>query len=377
MSEWGELARRLRACRDRGEPVALATVVATEGSAYRRAGAWMTVSPDGARHGLLSGGCLEADVAERAARALSSGEPELASYDTRKEGDFLWGFGMGCQGLVRILIEPLAGRRLAEAAEIFRCVEDLPVDGVLGLALPGGDRFLVSAERDVAGLPHRMPPAALDRARRRLESEDGPSVETLAGVEVAFLRVRPRIRLVICGAGEDAVPLARLAAGLDWSVLVVDHRAALARPERFPEADVALVERSSDLLTFLGATGARTAAVVMSHNLERDVDWTSALLPLDLGYLGLLGPKRRGEQVLRTAASLACGPSRVRRILAPVGLDISAETPREIALAVVAEISAVLSGGAGGHLAERAAPIHRENADSRAGRPKALRPAPV
>ncbi len=398
MSEWGALSRRLRECRDRGESVALATVVATEGSAYRRAGAWMTVSPDGARHGLLSGGCLEADVAERAARALASGVPELATYDTRRDGDFLWGFGMGCLGVVRVWIEPLSGATLGRTADLFGRLESLSGEGVLAVVVsygapdtPGspdrpsdlsadgpsaGDRVLVTWAGEVVDLSRGMRPEVLDRARQRLASNvDAPSVETVAGLEVSFLRVVPRIRLLICGAGEDAVPLARLAGDLDWSVLVVDHRAALARSERFPGAKVAVVEKGSDVSSLLDPPLERTAAVVMSHNLERDVDWTAGLLALDLGYLGLLGPKRRGEQVLRTATSLAAGPARVRRILAPIGLDISSETPREIALAIVAEISAVLSGRSGGHLAERTTPIHRESAESDAVRREALEPS--
>ncbi|MEO8430238.1 MAG: XdhC family protein [Acidobacteriota bacterium] len=371
MSEWGTLARRLRAAQDRGEPVVVAMVVATDGSAYRRAGAWMTVAPDGGRHGLLSGGCLEADVAERAAEVLASGVPTTVTYDTRRPGDVLWGFGMGCQGVVRILLEPLSGASLGRAAELYGRLQNLEANAVLAVDIASGSRVLVAGSAPGDGEPG-APPEAAGRAREILATGAAvPSIEEIGEREFAFLPVAPRPRLVICGAGEDAVPLARLACDLDWSVLVVDHRAALARPERFPGADVALVARGTDLPARIGAR-ARTGAVVMSHNLERDVEWTAALLPLDLAYLGLLGPKRRGEQVLRTAAPLASGPARARRILAPVGLDIASETPGEIALSIVAEISAVLAGRSGGHLAATEAPIHRESSAPADPRPKAV-----
>lgn len=333
MSEWSRLARELRKRRDERAPVALATVVSTEGSAYRRAGAWMLVSPDGSREGIVSGGCLEADVAERALRSLASGEIELAEYDTREQDDLVWGPGTGCRGLVRILIEPLAGDRLQQAAEFFSRVENVSAEASIAVALS-----------DVPAESRRMGDRALVAA---------DSASTISGdADRALIPVLPVPRLVVCGAGDDAVPLVQLAVDLDWRVVVFDHRPAFARPERFPGAQVELVENSSALATLMEerCAGPRTAAVVMTHNLQRDVAWTAALLPLELRYLGLLGPRRRGEQVVAAAAALATAPSRVRETFAPVGIDIASESPREIALAIVAEISGVLGGGTLGHL---------------------------
>ncbi|MEP6769222.1 MAG: XdhC family protein [Acidobacteriota bacterium] len=377
MSEWSALARRL----DRGGPVALATVVATEGSAYRRPGAWMAVSQDGAREGLLSGGCLEADVVERALRALASGQPALVTYDTRDPDDVVWGLGMGCQGIVRIWIEPLSGERLARTAAFFFEVAGVSDDAMIvtlcgaeredssgggSVRAPAG-RALVGREgllRTTDAFPGKI--ASTDalreetarRARERLADGDGPGIETIGGARVAFTPVSSRIRLLLCGAGDDAVPLARLAADLDWSVVLADHRPAWALPDRFPGARVEPVPAGFDLGPLLPAPHCRTAAVVMTHNIERDVQWAAALLPLELGYLGLLGPKRRGEQILEAARSLAGGQSRPLRVVTPIGLDIASETPKEIAVAIVAEISAVLSGASGGPLSERETPIH-------------------
>ncbi|MDQ2869311.1 MAG: XdhC family protein [Acidobacteriota bacterium] len=370
MSEWSALARRL----GRGGPLALATVVATEGSAYRRPGAWMIVSEGGVREGLLSGGCLEADVVERARRALASGRPELVTYDTRDPDDVVWGLGMGCQGVVRIWIEALSEWRLESAARFFSDVAGVSEAATIvtlcgaeagdasgpdprrpesGRLLVGPDGVL-SATGAAAGEMEEI----VGRARERLADGSAPGIESVGGVRAAFARVSPRIRLLLCGAGEDAVPLARLAGDLDWSVVVADHRAAWALPNRFPGARVELVPAGSDLAPLLPAPHRRTAAVVMTHNIERDVQWAAALLPLELGYLGLLGPKRRGEQILHAARTLAAGESRALRVVTPIGLDIASETPKEIAVAIVAEISAALSGGSGGPLSARETPIH-------------------
>lgn len=387
MSEWSALARRL----DRGGPVALATVVATEGSAYRRPGAWMTVSEGGVREGLLSGGCLEADVVERALRAVASGEPELVTYDTRDPDDVVWGLGMGCQGVVHIWIEPLSGEHLARTAAFFSEVAGVADDAMIvtrcgaeregssgadslraqvGRALVGREGLLSATDAfpekiaSTDAFPEEIastdafPEEIVRRARERLADGAGPGTESIGGSRVAFTRVSSRIRLLLCGAGEDAVPLARLAADLDWSVVVADHRPAWALPDRFPGARVELVPAAIDLESLLPAPHGRTAAVVMTHNIERDVQWAAALLPLELGYLGLLGPKRRGEQILQAARSLSGGHSRPLRVVTPIGLDIASETPKEIAVAIVAEISAVLSGASGGPLSERETPIH-------------------
>jgi len=344
--------------------VALATVVSTDGSAYRRPGAWMSISPGGVREGLLSGGCLEEDVAARAASSFARGTPELATYDTRQTDDLVWGLRMGCQGLVRILIEPLSRERLDRTAELFSKVRDLKEEAVLATA-ESGDRLLVSSSEILASTFRDVPEPIAGRAREILESGVRASAfESVGGVAVGFTPLLPRIRLVLCGAGEDAVPLAQLAGDLDWPVLVADHRPALARPDRFPGARVELLPRAADLAPLIGTPHSRVAAVVMSHNTERDVDWVAALLPLDLGYLGILGPKRRGEQVLRAAAALAGSPPRARRILAPIGLDIASETPREIAVSIVAEVSALLAGRPGGSLSGRETPIHRARGDA-------------
>jgi xanthine/CO dehydrogenase XdhC/CoxF family maturation factor len=399
LSELPALARRLAAAvakagqeagKQTGAALALATVVSTEGSVYRRAGAWMTVDPDGVRQGQVSGGCLEADLAERAAAVLARGVPETVTYDTRQPDDLLWGLGMGCQGVVRLLVEPLRGERLRRLAAFFAHAADLAQPAVLLTVISGppdalGERLLVTADAVVSsGAASHLEEIAGEiarEARQSLESLEAESTGSGAfrpaagtyikgALEIGREILSPRPQLIVCGAGEDAVPLASLAGELDWRVLVIDHRAAWARPERFPGARVVALASPGDLPGLFAAAHARTAAVVMSHNFERDAQYAAALLPLGLPYLGLLGPKRRGEQILRTAEALVSEGRRAARVFSPVGLDVAAETPREIALAIVAEISAVLAGRSGGHLADRETSIHAPAAGRRIGAPQ-------
>ncbi|MEP6800344.1 MAG: XdhC family protein [Acidobacteriota bacterium] len=372
MSDWARLAHILRAASEREETLTLATVVATEGSAYRRPGAWMVVSAGGEREGLLSGGCLEADVAERAAAIRIRGASELVTYATGDAEDLVWGLRMGCPGALRVLIEPLEGTSLESAASFFERAGEASEDGVMATALPPGrGRLLVTSAGTVASDGGTLPASVAGIARRRLSGPATlPAVETIGAMEVALAAVSPRIRLVICGAGDDAAPLAQFAADLGWDVLVADHRSAAAAPERFLRVRTVAVSRADELLPQFPRENARTAAVIMTHNVDRDVEWAATLLSVDLGYLGFLGPKRRGDQILATAQPLAAGGVRARRIASPAGLDIGSETPREIALSIVAEIAATLSGRNGGRLADREAPIH-------APAPGIARPDPV
>jgi len=364
MSEVPALARRLGEAVERGAALALATVVSTEGSTYRRAGAWMAIDPDGSRQGQVSGGCLEADIVERAAAVLARGLPEIVTYDTRHPDDLIWGFGLGCQGIVRVLVEPLQGDRLRRMATFFARAAEITEPAVLVTTISGdsGARFLVTTGEVISsGTAPLAAEIARDARRRLAAAEPGGARVYDGGLEVGFENLYPRTRLILCGAGDDAIPLAKLAAELDWSVLVIDHRAAWAVAGRFPAARVEWIESPRGLPALLGVPHARTAAVVMSHNFDCDARYAAALLPLGLPYLGLLGPRKRGEQILATVEDRPDRP-RSAAVFSPVGLDIASETPREIALAIIAEISAVLAGRSGGPLKDKAAAAIREAA---------------
>ena len=344
MRDIDKIRDALSAASARGESVMLATVMSVEGSVYRGAGARMVVLADGTTVGAVSGGCLEADVVARLPEVLAVGAAELIRYDTRATDDVLLGLGMGCQGIIELLLEPLGGASLAEALDFYgRIARCRDVVTLLTLVRshegnPIGSRLLIDAGgRPLEGV------VALHRL----------------GEEVAREEIAPAISLVICGGGTDAIPLARLAKHMGWHVSVVDHRAAFATTERFTGVDAVaclnLTHENGTLLEHV-VIDDRTMAVVMAHSASHDRAYLRAVLDAGAAYVGVLGPRRRTLELLGldTAAD-AQVPSSVH---APAGLDLGAETPEEIALSIVAEIAAVGAGRTGGMLRDRRGPIH-------------------
>lgn len=344
------LVRAYRELQSRGEPFVLATIVATEGSTYRKAGTPMLIAAGAELRGLLSGGCLEVDLVEHARAVLEDGSARIVAYDMRGEHDRLFGIGSGCEGAMRVLLQrvgpaeswqPLAA--IAEAVEARRGgAIALLVDG----ASPGRAWWA-----DGGDAPWPEPPAL-----RRLREDPGAGIR-LVDVEAAgpatralIVPVSPAPRLLVCGAGPDARPLAALAVSLGFDVVVCDHRPGLLVAARFPHCGL----RGGTIggLAALPELDDCDAAIVMSHHLAADLEWLAALADRDaVGYVGLLGPALRRDRLLAAlgprAASLA------GRLRAPVGLDIGARTPEAIALAIAAELHAHFADRAGGPWRER------------------------
>jgi len=350
-------------------PCALATVVEVIGSAYRRPGARMLVTEDGELTGAISGGCLEGDARQRARRAIFQGEPALVTYDTRDEDDPRHGLGPGCQGVVRILLEPLDFQNPDNPLELLRGFAKHPVPAVLatifetdagGLKAAVGQRVLLTEAGAVRGTPLLAAPLA--EAARATLAQGQPQVLTLdtaAGPVRASLEVlRPPLRLVVYGAGNDAQPLVHLAASLGWHITVVDGRPNLATAARFPEAAEVRIVPVRELET---ATPDPLAYhVLLSHNYAYDLAALQTLLASPAPYLGLLGPRLKAQRLLdELDAFPAAQVQQLReRLHSPIGLDLGSETPEEIALAIVAEIQAQHSGRQGRPLRERAGTVH-------------------
>ena len=351
---------------------ALATLVQTSGSTYRRPGARMFISQDGQPVGSISGGCLERDVIEKARGVMENGQSILLTYDTTPEEDVVFGAGLGCKGAVHILVEPArpgssAARLIEFVGHLFQHRHSGAVATVFrtsGLvqARPG-DRLMLDPDGSVTGetgdaaLQSKM----LDAAREALPSSRPRTVEIAlpAGMAEVFVEViHAPVPLVIFGAGYDAAPLARLAKELGFHVTVADPRPAYAQADRFPEADAGVVLRPEEIVRL--ALNEQTAVVVMSHNYLTDRAFLKELLPLPLRYLGLMGPKARARQMFKELREEGpgAGAAMTGQIYNPVGLDIGAESPEQIALAILAEIQAVISGHAGGLLREKKASIH-------------------
>ncbi len=345
----------------------LATVVETSGSTYRRPGARMLVLDDGTTAGSISGGCLEADVIERG-RGLSSGECLAVTYDTRSDADLVWGLGLGCNGVVTVLIERVGAGSLDWLAEAFAlgkriaCARVLRVNG----DLPGmlGSTFVVtSADAGDESVAGEWDTELLDRVRHETRRVFANGVSTTSLIELSsgsatvFIEsIQPPMRLVVFGAGQDAVPLVRQAALLGWDVTVADPRPAHATATRFPEAETVLCVRPEHASESIDVDE-RTAVVVMTHNYAHDLELLRWLVESPAFYIGALGPRVRTERLI---SEVQAREEMLARLHAPVGLDIGADSPEQIALAIAAEIQAVRAGHPAGFLRDRAGSIHLE-----------------
>ncbi len=317
MNELWAIVTEGRAAVAKGLPTVLATVVAVRGSAYRRPGARMLVTSEGWRAGSVSGGCLEADVARRAAFLVSNGQPMVRTYDTSEDA----GARLGCGGEVDLLLEPVTDTTfLDELARVAERRQTLKV--VTALEGRVGERE-VWCEGTCLRSTWTQP-----REVRRFE-------------EV----LQPAPKLVVVGAGHDALPVVRLGVELGWSVDVVDWRPGLVTAARFPHAAVQLASSASLREKIPREPGA--VAVVMSHHLDYDAAALDVLLRDDtLASVGLLGPRHRASQVLALVESRhgALSASHRARLKAPVGLDLGGEGPAAVALSILAEAQAVLQG---------------------------------
>ena len=348
-----------------GQYAALATVVSIEGSSYRRPGARMLITEGGQTTGVLSGGCLERDVAERALKVMETGQAVVVRYDTTNDDDIVWGLGLGCKGIVDILIEPAATedvcglmQLLAECSESDRCGAVATVFRVDGeVDVKPGARAMLYPDGTVDG--QLMFESIFDELRDATSSMV-KCYETFGGyVYVFFEVIEPRPRLLIFGAGYDVLPVVDLANSVGWHTTVVDTNARVSSRERFNKADAVLLCRPEDVLEQV-RLNERTAVVTMTHNYLHDLELLRNLLPVSLRYLGCLGPRRRTERLLH---EVAAGDEELandyfQQLQAPIGLDIGAETAEEIALAIVSEIKAVLSQRRGGQLRDRTRTIH-------------------
>ena len=338
MSEIGDVLDAARAARERGELMALATVVSVRGSSYRRPGARLLVPAEGPPVGLISGGCLEEEAARLAREAFAIDGPVMVTIDHSAEGDELWGMGLGCRGIIDLLAEP--PRMAAETLAALEAARAQGTATYLLTGLDGSRRTLTPNEANALG----------ERAALAL-SHGRP---TVLGDSVLD-PILPPIQLIVCGAGPDAGPLVAAGLRLGWRVDVVDPRRPFLRPERFPGAR--LLDAAPGEAAEATGAGEWSAVVIMSHDYVRDGAFLDGFLGHDVAYLGILGPRDRTQRLLD---ELPDPPSEheVRRLHAPAGLDIGADGSEQVAAAIVSEILAVLHGRSGGFLRAGSGAIH-------------------
>ena len=336
MNDLDAILAAAAACDARGEPYALATVIAVRGSSYRRPGARLLVPAQSAPVGIVSGGCLEDEAARLAREALERGVPVAITIDHSTEGDEVWGSGLGCRGVIDLVAEP--PRLAAQTAAALRAARDDGRATYLLTTLAGERRSLTA-----------------DDARELADVASGRPQRTGDGVIDVIL---PPPHLVICGAGPDAPPLVALAAALGWRVTVADsRRRRLADAALDPAArcDAPAAEAAARI----GPAGV-SAVVVMSHNLLRDAEFLGGFAGHGIRYLGVLGPRDRTDRILGelVASGHPLNAADRAALHAPAGIDLGADGPDEVALAIVAEILGVLRAAGGGPLRDRSGPIH-------------------
>jgi xanthine/CO dehydrogenase XdhC/CoxF family maturation factor len=319
------------------EPLVLATVIRTGGSTYAKPGAQMLIAADGEYAGLLSGGCLEGDLREHSVGVASNGMARIVSYDLRSSTDQLFGLGAGCEGAMDILltrIGPEGGWQ--------------PLPLLIG-AWQRGDEcrlaFVVASERAEIPLGFSVPLDGTAGDLHELAMKAAAnSIVKASQVEIFVADFLPPPELLLLGGGPDARPVAELAGFLGWRVTVVDHRAQYVRADRFPPNTHLVASRAQEVAELVQLDDF-SAAIVMSHHLQSDLEYLQALARSRVPYVGLLGPAGRREKLL---TDLGDDAAKLRpRLRAPVGLDIGGRAPESIALSIVGEVHAVLAGRGG------------------------------
>jgi xanthine dehydrogenase accessory factor len=340
MSELRQILELWRSARDHRDEICLATIVEIEGSSYRKPGTRMLLSMGGGRAGTISGGCLEKEVQKRAWWLTRSGPTvqNYSTYSTFVDEDSAIPYGMGCGGTVSVLLERGdPAHRILAALE--QCAERHAAMAIVSVidTNPVGCQLILSENGDVL-FESAAPEGSLVLARHALNERRSLCTQGLRSFFVDY--VAPPTALLVFGAGDDAQPLVEFAYLLGWQVTVADGRSHLATKGRFPLADQVVSSRSWNDLRLTE----HSAAVILSHSYEQDRTALQALLPRELAYLGILGPRRRTERLLTEVA-----PEIGRtvdecftRLHSPVGLTIGAKNPASIALAIAAEIHDVI-----------------------------------
>jgi len=332
------------------DALVLGTVIATEGSTYRKPGAMMLIAMDSSYRGLISGGCLESDLASHAKAVFADGQTREVCYDMSQGDDFAWGLGLGCDGIIRLMLQrldrPTGFGFLAALNQAWK----LKSHGLLSLvtasddpAHPAGSFSLLCEDNIDAGNTTLMESLQAQQGTLFSGGHDMSrrywydSLEFGQGkVELLRIPIMPPPTVLICGAGHDAVPLTRLAVEMGWRCTVVDHRPGFARADRFPSACEVQVLQASELGNHVALKDI-DAAVVMTHHLGHDRQYLAQVAAEQVPYIGLLGPRARRDRLLAEINAVDT------HVHGPAGLDIGAEMPESIALAIIAEIHAFLN----------------------------------
>ncbi|WP_431065914.1 XdhC family protein [Methylotuvimicrobium sp.] len=344
--------------RNNTENVVLATIIETLGSTYQKAGARMLIADNGELNGLLGGGCFERDLVEQAHTVFETENPKTLFYDMRSPDDAVWGLGLGCNGAVRVLLQLLKADNDFHPLNRIVEVSESHTAGILATVYESdhpdysiGDSFFL-AEFELDDLSQKgNTPVSITKAAKQTWRRRKPTLDTCLidrhAVKLFFDLMRPSAQLLVLGAGVDALPVVQFAKALGWRVTIVDHRPGYIKPERFPNIDALLHSMPEDLHERL-PLDRFDALVLMTHSIEYDERYLRIIAASRIPFIGLLGPVHRRDRLLDSLGGDA--PNIAAKVFGPVGLDIGAETPEEIALSIMAGIHAALKGRDGGQL---------------------------
>jgi xanthine dehydrogenase accessory factor len=360
-----------------GRPAALATIIDVRGSAYRRPGAKMVVPEGGGGIGSITAGCLEDEVRSLAGEVLTEGTPRVETFDLMGDDD-VWGLGVGCNGVIDILLEPLT-EDYQSVLSAFESGTDIAVCTVLESdadEIQRGDRIHY-AEEEFTEMSGAWPDWLVNATREPAEtlasrgtaetvtvensaSENREDSETESERTTVFIDgIATPPELFVFGTGHDVGPVCELAKNTDFRVTVVGFRGASATEDRFPAADRILSTspgRIREDLTF----DENTYAVVMTHNFIDDRLTIDAILKTPVSYVGLMGPRERFEEMQEDFSDedRTFSAEELQKLYTPAGLDLGGDTPYQIAHSIVSELLVVKNGRTPRHLEAREGPIH-------------------
>ena len=355
------------------EKMALATVVKVDGSAYRRPGARMLITENGTLTGAISGGCLEGDALRKAQGVIFQHKAMLVTYDTTDEDDQKFGVGLGCNGIIHVLIEPIdlsdrfnpielliqatSERRTAKIFTFFSLKHSKKEQ--IGTKLVSiGPSPIISPLVDNSSLLKSF----IDKGYYRFENQSSTFYFLPENEEISVFEdvIKPTLKLFLFGAGNDTRPVAALADLLGWEVVLIDGRKHLANQERFPQVKEFILGSAEEVLDKL-VLDSFSVALLMTHNFEYEAVVLAHLATLEIPYIGILGPKKKTQKLLDRLSAKGISPI-LDNIYGPMGLNIGAEGSEEIALSILSEIKSVLNKKQPYSLREKSGPIHDSNA---------------
>lgn len=372
MKEINNIITAYHDAQQKGMQTALATLVHVEGSSYRRPGARMLITDSGQLTGAISGGCLEGDALRKSLLVMVQQKPMLVTYDTMDEDDAKFGVGLGCNGIIQVLIEPIDAAQKNNSIQLLEAIVATRQKAVLvtlfslqnkkdaqqGTCLllqEDGHQIINNNELPLKDILIKDAKTTISKSSSIFKNYITEKKECTAFIEM----LQPAVSLVVIGAGNDVVPLVEMATILGWETTVVDGRAANVPKEKFESNCRIIVSKPGSVLSQIHIDS-QTVFLLMTHNYNYDKAMLAELIKKDIVFIGMLGPRKKLERILNEfkEEDIEINEQQLAIIHSPVGLDIGAASPEEIALSILAEIKMALCAREGKPLRDFSTGIH-------------------